>query len=243
MLIVCPSCASEYTIDPDRIGAAGRAVRCAQCRESWFVAGPQPTSVAVTDDRGEPDSPAPQSGRLIDAVPYVPSRRGRGGARHGPAVSRAAGSGRIADRLAIAALSLLLLALPTALAARTALVRAVPETAGIFAAMGLPVNLVGVALEDVTSALTDEAGARLLVIEGTIRSVGGEAAPLPRLDYAIEGEDGTILYRWSSKPPVAEIAPRETLRFSAKLAAPPPAGRRVVVTFRTARDGDAVASR
>ncbi|WP_203236367.1 zinc-ribbon domain-containing protein, partial [Methylobacterium crusticola] len=42
MLIVCPSCASEYTLDPDRIGPEGRKVRCAACREPWFVARPPP---------------------------------------------------------------------------------------------------------------------------------------------------------------------------------------------------------
>lgn len=35
MLIVCPSCASEYTIDPTKLGADGRTVRCAVCRDTW----------------------------------------------------------------------------------------------------------------------------------------------------------------------------------------------------------------
>ena len=38
MLIVCPSCASEYTIDPANLGADGRTVRCADCRGTWFAA-------------------------------------------------------------------------------------------------------------------------------------------------------------------------------------------------------------
>jgi predicted Zn finger-like uncharacterized protein len=39
MLIVCPSCASEYIIDPAQIGADGRTVRCAACRGTFFVLG------------------------------------------------------------------------------------------------------------------------------------------------------------------------------------------------------------
>ena len=39
MLIVCPSCASEYMIEPAQIGADGRMVRCAACRDTFFVAG------------------------------------------------------------------------------------------------------------------------------------------------------------------------------------------------------------
>jgi predicted Zn finger-like uncharacterized protein len=38
MLIVCPSCASEYTIDPASLSADGRTVRCAMCRHTWFAA-------------------------------------------------------------------------------------------------------------------------------------------------------------------------------------------------------------
>ena len=37
MLIVCPSCASEYMIDPARLGGEGRTVRCAVCKSTWFV--------------------------------------------------------------------------------------------------------------------------------------------------------------------------------------------------------------
>lgn len=36
MLIVCPSCASRYSIDDAKIGA-GRTVRCASCQNAWFV--------------------------------------------------------------------------------------------------------------------------------------------------------------------------------------------------------------
>jgi predicted Zn finger-like uncharacterized protein len=64
MLIVCPSCASEYTIDPTKLGADGRTVRCALCRGTWAAtpdgaaAAPQPVEGAVllraTRSRGQP---------------------------------------------------------------------------------------------------------------------------------------------------------------------------------------------
>ena len=37
MLIACPSCASEYRIDASKVGMEGRSVRCAACRETWFI--------------------------------------------------------------------------------------------------------------------------------------------------------------------------------------------------------------
>ena len=46
MLIVCPTCATSYTIDPASLGPAGRTVRCARCKESWFAGAP---AEAVSD--------------------------------------------------------------------------------------------------------------------------------------------------------------------------------------------------
>jgi len=37
MLIVCPTCATAYQITLSALGAAGRSVRCAQCKNTWFA--------------------------------------------------------------------------------------------------------------------------------------------------------------------------------------------------------------
>ena len=37
MLIVCPSCSTGYQIGPTALGPGGRAVRCSQCRNTWFA--------------------------------------------------------------------------------------------------------------------------------------------------------------------------------------------------------------
>ncbi|WP_262329165.1 MJ0042-type zinc finger domain-containing protein [Bosea sp. BH3] len=37
MLIVCPSCASQYELDAAKIGPDGRKVRCASCKTAWHV--------------------------------------------------------------------------------------------------------------------------------------------------------------------------------------------------------------
>jgi predicted Zn finger-like uncharacterized protein len=43
MLIVCPNCATSYMIDPAALGPAGRTVRCARCKVTWFAAAPAAT--------------------------------------------------------------------------------------------------------------------------------------------------------------------------------------------------------
>ena len=52
MLIVCPSCATSYTIDPAAVGPAGRGVRCARCKTTWFAGGRAQTPDA-TDNMAE----------------------------------------------------------------------------------------------------------------------------------------------------------------------------------------------
>ncbi len=44
MLIVCPSCATSYMIDPASFGAAGRTVRCARCKATWFASPTKPAA-------------------------------------------------------------------------------------------------------------------------------------------------------------------------------------------------------
>lgn len=51
MLIVCPTCASEYRIDATRLGPDGQRVRCHSCQSAWFVL-PQIQPGATTDPLG-----------------------------------------------------------------------------------------------------------------------------------------------------------------------------------------------
>ena len=48
MLIVCPSCASQYELDAAKLGPEGRKVRCAGCKTAWHV---DPASILVFDHR------------------------------------------------------------------------------------------------------------------------------------------------------------------------------------------------
>jgi predicted Zn finger-like uncharacterized protein len=42
MLLVCPQCRTRYVVPDAAIGVDGRTVRCANCKHSWFQAGPVP---------------------------------------------------------------------------------------------------------------------------------------------------------------------------------------------------------
>ena len=48
MLIACPNCATSYNIEPASLGAAGRTVRCARCKTTWFASGLEPAPEMTT---------------------------------------------------------------------------------------------------------------------------------------------------------------------------------------------------
>lgn len=222
MLIVCPSCASEYTIGADRIGPTGRVVRCASCREAWFIA---PEDAQGPEAAGRPD---PAAGVPGSRRPKRPGRDARSASRGNAAVI----------------LSLCLIAaMAAAILFRTTLVRVMPESAAVFAAIGLPVNLLGLRLSGLRSDLGQEGEAQVLVVTGEIANETGRPVQVPAVALTIEGENGAALYSWTDKGTGGELAPHGMTRFQARLASPPPDGRHVLVTFSTKAGAATVASR
>ena len=146
-------------------------------------------------------------------------------------------------RFTAAAALLAVLVLPALLAGRSGVVRAVPESAVLFAALGLPVNLVGLDLFQVTSSLGRTGDKPELVVEGEIRNPSAHPLPVPPVTITIRSEDGSLLYHWSVAAQDVRLAGGESTRFRARLASPPPAGRSVAVSFRAGPGAPVVASR
>ncbi len=126
---------------------------------------------------------------------------------------------------------------------RTTVVGFLPGTAALFSAVGLPVNTVGLRFDAVTSTLTGEGRPPILEIAGTIGNVGPTSREVPPLEIAITGEAGDPLYRWTFRAAEGELKPGATVPFAAKLTSPPPAGRRVAITFAVKAPDRAVALR
>ncbi|HEX8167812.1 MAG TPA: zinc-ribbon domain-containing protein [Beijerinckiaceae bacterium] len=256
MLIVCPSCASEYMIDPARIGADGRTVRCASCRETFFVAGePELTEeeLAETEEfntflAGQPTAwPGSQPALLGDAE----SGRSDPEAAERPAKRRtvlpAAALAALASRIAAVPRTPLLALAVAALAAgavlgREPIVKGFPAAARLYAAVGLPVNPLGLDLKGVRSELVMSGSDQFLVVEGEILNLRGRELDVPPLRLSVRGAGGLALYTWTSEPPRKTLGPAETARFRARLASPPADGREVLVRFAQAAPGATVAA-
>jgi hypothetical protein len=119
---------------------------------------------------------------------------------------------------------------------RQDVVRAMPQTAGLFAAIGLPVNLRGLVFDDVVTTRDTHDGVQVLAVEGTIVSVSNRTADVPRLRFAVRNDQGHEIYTWTALPTRSSLEPGEKLPFRSRLASPPPEGRDVLVRFFNRRD-------
>ena len=132
---------------------------------------------------------------------------------------------------------LALIAINAALIVRRAdVVRWVPQTASLYAAIGLPVNLRGLDFADVTTKKETQDGVQMLVVEGTIVSTvvacGRRAAPALR--RAQRSRPRNLQLDRTAGPQGA--AGGDTMPFRSRLASPPPEGRDVLVRFFNRRD-------
>ena len=116
------------------------------------------------------------------------------------------------------------------------MVRHFPQTASLYATIGLPVNLRGLVFEDVKSRSEFEDGATVLVIEGTIVNLTTRTLEVPRLRFALRNASGHEVYAWTALPPKSTLGSGNGLPFRARLASPPPDGRDVIVRFFNRRD-------
>lgn len=265
MQIVCPSCASAYELDAAKLGPAGRKVRCAKCQTLWHVdpVFPEPPSPDETQalldaelQRGLPEEvpepvaaepeepPAPETVEppAPAAAAPPPPRRNRAAGRKPRKRTLPARAIALPAALAIGGLSLLGLMVWQ----REASVRLLPQLAGLFEALGKPVNIRGLALSAVDGGLVEDAQGRFLVVEGDVTNITRSEKPVPLIEVSVKDADGQTLYTWTTEPPRGSLEPAGQMRFRARLAAPPETGRAVAVRFSDAaaiRQADAKPAR
>jgi predicted Zn finger-like uncharacterized protein len=119
---------------------------------------------------------------------------------------------------------------------RADVVRNAPQLASLYGAIGLPVNLRGLAFTQVTIAKDSHDGMPVLLVEGTIASTASKPVEVPRLRIALRNAAGGEVYAWTAVPTRTVLEPGETLPFRSRLASPPNDGHDVVVRFFTRRD-------
>ena len=138
------------------------------------------------------------------------------------------------------AVILLLLSFNVAvLGARNEVVRYLPQTASLFAAIGLPVNLRHLKFEDVKISKEEQDGVHILVVQGTIVSTAGklDRGAAPALRRPQRGRPGSLYLDRAAEP--QHSRPRREPGILQPLASPPADANDVMVRFFTAQDAAA----
>jgi predicted Zn finger-like uncharacterized protein len=199
---------------------------------------PDAPPIATADSTTADEPPA---GQLVESPALAPVDPGQGEDIETVAARRAkeqARNRRFGLRLPGLPATLLALALLDAglIGWRADIVRAAPQTASLYAAIGLGVNLRGLVLADVTAEMKTNEDVQVLLVQGRIVSTAKRITDVPRLRFAVRNGSGNEIYTWTVLPDRSLLAPGETLGFQSRLAAPPPETRDVLVRFFNRHD-------
>ena len=237
MLIVCKTCASSYHIPREILGESGCRLRCVGCGDTWAVTPASPSDDGPIEGERAPLPPPWDAGS---------GAAGRDAKFSHPADAawradeyRTPASGRPWNRKSAGATLAVLAVVGGAMAAvawRAPVVRAMPGAARLFAAVGLPVNLRGLALDNVRTNIFDLGDRRVLVVEGSIVNLRDSTTASPNIRIALRGADKRELYVWTAPAPKSKLGPDEQIAFRTRLAAPPDGVSDVMVRFASVGD-------
>jgi predicted Zn finger-like uncharacterized protein len=220
--------------------------------------GPDPADVGFVHDAppiataDDPlsayDTPSASNVPLVESPALAPIEHGPAAGDPGPAEDiETVAARRAMEQARDRRFRLQLPGLPTAILAlilldvgligwRADIVRAAPQTASLYAAIGLGVNLRGLVLADVTTETRTNDGVQVLLVQGRIVSTAKRMIEVPRLRFAVRNGSGNEIYTWMALPNRSLLAPGDSLAFQSRLASPPPETRDVLVRFFNRHD-------
>lgn len=112
----------------------------------------------------------------------------------------------------------------------------VPQTAPVYAALGVPVQTLGMGLrfQNVAGERVVEDGVDTLIVRGFIANVGGGDRPVPHLRLTLYDAEDKPVQTIVSRPPQDTVAAESTAGFRLTLENPPATARRFEVDWTDA---------
>lgn len=141
----------------------------------------------------------------------------------------------------LAALVVLAAMLGLGFVMRVEIVRWHPSLAGLYGALGLPVNVVGLEFQNPKTITSFRDGKLVMLISARIRSVSSGIQPVPPVLVSLLKDDGSIAYEWTVTPRAGELGAGESLDFSTEVRAPPEGASKVRLSFANTRGTAATA--
>lgn len=140
---------------------------------------------------------------------------------------------RVRRTARLGALVLLVSMLVLGFSLRGDLVRWFPQLAGLYSAIGLPVNIIGLEFQDSKTINTLREGKIVMQISAKIRSVDSHTVSVPPVLVSLLNDKGQAVYEWTVAPSLAEMDPGEVMSFTTEVNSPPDGAVSVRLTFAT----------
>lgn len=257
VIITCAECGASEIAEAGILAGAPTIV-CANCGETW----PAPGNPAAPAAPETPEESAGEAGsralslwsgaarewpasRSLEAMrqPFVTYEGANGPTERAWAAKIEADRdppvvvpSRIPQFAAAIASAIFLC---TMVVGRDAAVTAVPDLAGLYSAVGLPVNLDGFAIRGLEAERRGAGVAATLVVRGRIENVSQVARPVPPLVVGFRDDARTAAGTRSFDPPPRDIAPGEAAPFEVTMLAVPEKVDEIVVRLRRTGEGGA----
>jgi predicted Zn finger-like uncharacterized protein len=114
---------------------------------------------------------------------------------------------------------------------RTDFVRAMPQTASFYAAIGMPVNLRGLNFDRLVTATEQDEGVPILVVGGDVVNDTSRTTDVPHIRFAVRNAARQEIYSWTAVPSRLTLPAGEAVSFHTRLASPPPDAHDITVRF------------
>lgn len=114
---------------------------------------------------------------------------------------------------------------------RNEVVSVLPGAAGVYAAIGYPVNLRGLEFHNVGFETLIENGLPVLSVRGEVVNVTDKPVQVPDISYSLRNHRKQEIYVWTGKPSMPAVQPAGRAAFSTRLLAPPIGAEQVEIRF------------
>lgn len=229
MILTCPECATSYFVDDDRIPPVGRSVKCSSCGARWKAlpdgeAAPRPAPAPPPPPPAVSEPTPPDD---LDFVPTAPPKAGR----RPPPRGKSEPKGRPVLAIGIGVLALLAVSAGAAAIFREQVAGMVPGSAKLFAAVGLPVNTIGLNFETVTWKPTFVGGHPVMAVAGAIRNTTKHPVDTPPVRISLMDKQGRALAEYQLTVTNGVVPPGGVRHFATNLPEPPAGMVRFDIAF------------
>ncbi|MEL6750800.1 MAG: hypothetical protein AAFO70_01820 [Pseudomonadota bacterium] len=224
MTVICPACDARFRDPPADISPT-RPLQCGKCEHEWHrpvVDAPlmMPSMDDLTGEAIRTQLPVVTETRPADAI----KRRIYVDALPQPKKSRALPA-------LVLGCSLALTAVAGMVGGRGLVVDAVPQSANLYAALGMADETPQLQIANVTTTRTKRDGISQLIVRGEVANIADATVPVPPIVLTMRGKGDAKLYEWRVMASARNLASGEKSAFTAVATDYPAGATDVDVTF------------